>query len=302
MMNTKENYSQLDSSQIEQWELKNNIKIPLSYKKYLLEHNAGYFISEPNVFDVPEMGGFALANFLGLSDDVYGMAHSLKIYKDRFPDKYFPIAYDVVGNLLLMGISGKKEGQLFFWYHEMEQNTDKKPYKKNIFKVAGTLENFINSLYTPEEQSYGRLVDIFDGDDEGIKKLLDSGWDINTPCEFNQTLIQRAALVNRVWLVEELIKRGARLNGALEQCMTLNSLVSLELLLAGGADPEEPDKQGDTPLQQAVMSNSPKAVSLLLEYGADTTVTDSFGRTALDSALIKKQRGENMDEIIKILC
>ncbi len=39
-----------------------------------------------------------------------------------------------------------------------------------------------------------------------------------------------------------------------------------------------------------------------LEYGADTTVTDSFGRTALDSALIKKQRGENMDEIIKILC
>jgi hypothetical protein len=66
IMNTKENYPRLDLSQIEQWELRNNIMIPFSYKEYLLEHNAGYFISEPIVFDVPKMGRFALANFLGL--------------------------------------------------------------------------------------------------------------------------------------------------------------------------------------------------------------------------------------------
>lgn len=95
----------------------------------------------------------------------------------------------------------------------------------------------------------------------GIKKLLDSGWDINTPCEFNQTLIQRAALANRVWLVEELIKRGAKLDGAIEQSMTLNSFESLELLLAGGADPEEVDKRGYTLLQKAVMGNNRKLLN-----------------------------------------
>ena len=48
-MNSKENYPKLEEFQIEQWEIKNNIKIPSSYRKYLLENNAGYFISEPNV-------------------------------------------------------------------------------------------------------------------------------------------------------------------------------------------------------------------------------------------------------------
>lgn len=300
-MNSKENYPKLEEFQIEQWEIKNNIKIPSSYRKYLLENNAGYFISEPNVFDVPKMGGFALANFLGLSDDIYGLEHALKVYKDRFPDKYFPIAYDVVGNLILMGISEKKEGQIFFWYHEMEQDTGKKPYEKNIFKVAKTLDGFINSLYTPEEESYGELVDIFDGDDEGIRKLLDSGWDINTPCEFNQTLIQRAALANRVWLVEELIKRGAKLDGAIEQSMTLNSFESLELLLAGGANLEKLDKQGYTPLQKAVMGNKSKAVQLLLKYGANKDVIDEFEDTPLETALFKKGKGVDMDEIIAML-
>ncbi|MDN4015075.1 ankyrin repeat domain-containing protein [Chryseobacterium gambrini] len=252
-MNSKENYPKLQEFQIEQWEMKNNIKIPSSYRKYLLENNAGYFISEPNVFDVPKMGGFALANFLGLSDDIYGLEHALKVYKDRFPDKYFPIAYDVVGNL------------------------------------------------TPEEESYGELIDIFDGDDEGIRKLLDSGWDIDTPCEFNQTLIQRAALANRVWLVEELIKRGAKLDGAIQQSMTLNSFESLELLLAGGANLEKLDKQGYTPLQKAVMGNKPKAVQLLLKYGANKDVIDEFGDTPLETALFKKGKGVDMDEIIAML-
>lgn len=300
-MNTKENYPKLDASQIEQWKKNNNVQIPLSYKEYLLEHNAGYFISEPNVFDVPKMGGFGLSNFFGLSDDINGLNYALRTYKDRYPTHYFPIARDAAGNLILMGISGKKEGQIFFWYHEMEQDTGKKPYEKNIFKIAKTLEYFIDSLYIPKEESYGELVDIFDGDDEGIKRLLDSGWDINTLSEFNQTLIQRAALKNKIWLVEELIKRGAKLDGAIEQSINLNSYESLKLLLTAGANIEELDEQGYTPLQQAVMSNKPQAVQLLLEHGADMTITNSFGRTPLDSALVKKQRGENIDEIIKML-
>jgi ankyrin repeat protein len=184
-----------------------------------------------------------------------------------------------------MGQSDKNNGQIFFWYHEMEQDTGKKPYEKNIFKVTKTLEDFINSLYTPKQESYGKLVDIFNGDDEGIKKLLDSGWDIDTPCEFNQTLIQRVALADRVWLVEELIKRGAKLDGAIEQSINLNSFESLKLLLSAGANIEELNKQSYTPLQKSVIANKPKAVQLLLEYGPNKNVIDEFGDTPLEIAL-----------------
>ncbi|MCY1661561.1 ankyrin repeat domain-containing protein [Chryseobacterium sp. SL1] len=300
-MDLQETYPQINAFEIEQWEKKNNISIPLSYREYLLEYNAGYYLSDPTVFDVRKMGSFAVSNFFGLGDDINGLTYALRTYKDRYPKHYFPIARDVADNLILMGISGTKEGQIFFWYHEMEQDTGKKPFEKNIFKTSKTLKDFISSLYTPEEISYGELVDIFDGNEEGIKKLLDSDWDIDTPCEFNQTLVQRAALGNRTWLVKELIERGAKLNGAIEQSMTLNSFESMELLLAGGADTEETDKYGYTFLHRAVMGNRPKAVELLLKYGADKNAKNEFGDTPLETALFKKQKGLDMDEIIKLL-
>lgn len=108
-------------------------------------------------------------------------------------------------------------------------------------------------------------------------------------------------MANRVWLVEELVKRGAKLDGAIEQSMTLNSFESLELLLAGGADPEEVDKRGYTLLQKAVMGNKPKAAQLLLKYGANKNVIDEIGDTPLEAALFKKGKGVDMDEIIEIL-
>ncbi len=298
-------HPKLSLTEIEQWE-QNNIQIPEPYKAFLLQHNGGS-TGDKNTFKVSKMTGeFCLHEFFGIHEGLGGLDYIQITYtsRKRFPAHYFAIASDVAGNLILMGQNEKKFGQIFFWYHENEVDEDEKPWEKNIYKVAKNLEAFIGKLYEEEEEddSFGPINKLYNGSDEEIAKLLESDdWDVNTPDETGETLIKRAALLGKLWLVKELIDRKANLNGAIEKAMTLKHLEILELLLQAGADIEERNLSDYTPLQEAVIDNNAVVVALLLRYGADKTVVNSNGRTPLDIALFKKNKGFDMDEIIRIL-
>lgn len=56
-------------------------------------------------------------------------------------------------------------------------------------------------------------------------------------------------------------------------------------LLAGGAEPNSVDLNGNSPLHQAVKSNDIETVNVLLEHGADLNARNSNGDTALHDAV-----------------
>ncbi|MFC0559378.1 M48 family metallopeptidase [Halalkalibacter alkalisediminis] len=56
-----------------------------------------------------------------------------------------------------------------------------------------------------------------------------------------------------------------------------------EQLLVEGADPNEPNEFGETPL---ILVEDPQLAQLLLDYGADPNSQDSYGWTALTSAVV----------------
>ena len=58
-------------------------------------------------------------------------------------------------------------------------------------------------------------------------------------------------------------------------------------LLIGGADPDEADIDGWTPLMEAVVSENLDIVLILLEYEADPNIKDKSGNTALILALTR---------------
>ena len=298
-------HPQLSLAEIEQWE-QNNIPVPEPYKAFLLQHNGGS-TGDKNTFKVPKMADeFGLREFFGIHEGLGGLDYIQITYtnRKRFPAHYFAIASDVAGNLILMGQNAKKFGEIFFWYHENEVDEDEKPWEKNIYKVAKSLDAFIGKLYEEEDDddSFGPINKLYNGSDEEIAKLLESeDWDVNTPDEIKQTLIMRAAARTKIALAKTLIERKADLSKSLELAIINNHLEMAELLLRSGADIEERDLSKDTPLQAAVMDNQPEFVELLLKFGADKTVINRIEKTPLQMAHIKKDNGVDMDEIIRML-
>ncbi len=63
------------------------------------------------------------------------------------------------------------------------------------------------------------------------------------------------------------------------------TLESVEASIQAGADIEEIDEYGFTPLIEAAIANKPDVAALLLEYGADIQQTDATGRSALHWAV-----------------
>lgn len=72
--------------------------------------------------------------------------------------------------------------------------------------------------------------------------------------------------------------------GELHGAALRGDLQAAQALLDAGADVNEQDGRGRTPLHCAVDANSPEMIRLLLERGADPTVVDNTNSTPLDHA------------------
>ena len=107
------------------------------------------------------------------------------------------------------------------------------------------------------------------GDTDRVAAYLDAGWGPDQPLDLT----------------------GKR---PLHQAAVYGQAAIVRLLLARGADPNAPEKQGATPLDRAANAGKPEVVTLLLDGGADIR---GVGRSALFSAL----REENCAATIRLL-
>ncbi len=72
--------------------------------------------------------------------------------------------------------------------------------------------------------------------------------------------------------------------GELHSAALRGDLETARNLLDAGADVNEQDGRGRTPLHCAADANSPEMIQLLLERGADPTLVDNTNSTPLDQA------------------
>ena len=79
-----------------------------------------------------------------------------------------------------------------------------------------------------------------------------------------------------------------------------DSVESLEMILAAGADINSRDAQEMTPLILAASCGRPARVAALLRAGADIHLRDAEGKTALDRARLHPE-AEHCEAIVRML-
>lgn len=121
-----------------------------------------------------------------------------------------------------------------------------------------------------------------------IMKLLHShGADLNQVDDLRVGIVQRAAEYRHHDALRWLVEQGTDLNlngyggTPLRQAVLNDDLITMEILLKAGADPNVRMEDDETVLFDVQSAGS---VRLLLQYGADPTLLDDlFDRTAIDS-------------------
>lgn len=107
----------LGANQLNDVESRLGLKLPPSYRAFLLRHNGGQ--PTPDKF-VPEdhASPEVLAWFMAVNDRDDGLVALARSYRPHLHRDLLPIASDPFGNLICLGVQGDHTGQVFFWLHE----------------------------------------------------------------------------------------------------------------------------------------------------------------------------------------
>lgn len=131
------------------------------------------------------------------------------------------------------------------------------------------------------------------GEETVVTEALDGGRDPNGRAPDGFTPLGLAVFFGHDVLARRLIDAGADLDlradnaqqvGPIHAAVAQQRSALLELLLAGGADPNAPQQQGVRPVHGAASRGDAPAVALLVFYGADLTIRTDAGESAADFA------------------
>lgn len=134
----------LTIAQIEQFEERNNLKLPNKYRLFLLQWNGGY--TEPSQFMISEEQGPSVVNVLNGIGDMYdNLDKVIDIYEYRLPEGFIPIGDDPGGNVLCIGTKEPYNENIYFWDHEEEHENPED--MSNMYFLASDILEFLDKLY-----------------------------------------------------------------------------------------------------------------------------------------------------------
>ena len=198
--------------------------------------------------------------------------------------------------LLLLGGCGAPEKPTVTLYLAMQRG-DIEQIERHI--RWGTDMNRLNrDGYTPLH------VAVMNGRTAIVRLLLKNGVEVDRLDKDGHTPLWHAVLGGRTIIADMLLKGGARMDATVWLLDAAHRGVrkreAIEYLVRHGADLEQRDGKGDTPLLIAIRQGNHKLAKHLVNAGADVTVKDASGKTVLqiansmglrDIALLLKRNG-----------
>lgn len=151
-------------------------------------------------------------------------------------------------------------------------------------------------------RGHGGYSNIFDAAKDNcldmIKSYLQSGVEVNSKNDQDETPLHIASASGRTRAIELLLSEGADLEindrdgmTSLHRAVKKGHTHTVELLISKGADVNTKNNEGWTPLHTAVKEGHIKIIELILSNGTDVNSIDINGSTPLHIAASKNQRG-----------
>lgn len=142
-------------------------KFPNEYRSFLIKHNGGRPQDDLSGFEIEwndesadecwsyDFGIVDFLNFISFDEknsESVNFFRCYRNYKRRIPKNTIPIGYDPGGNLILIGVGEENQGKIFFWLLEAERQSSDEPEYLNVGFVANSFNEFMDSLFDPEER------------------------------------------------------------------------------------------------------------------------------------------------------
>jgi len=146
----EEPYGTTSREEIARFEARKEIALPDEYRRFLLKSNGGRPV--PDSIDVPGWAHKATGvdRFFGLHSGRHSnLEKECDFWADRLPSEVIPIAFDQVGNVICLGITGERRGKLYLWDHEDEfdeHGVEGRQDYGNMYFLADTLGEFLGKL------------------------------------------------------------------------------------------------------------------------------------------------------------
>jgi hypothetical protein len=158
----------LDEAMLKRVEGQYGFTLPELYRQFLLNYEKGLpeqFIQYPAIESIPRADKKNLlifGSFLAAVDGEDSLEENMKQYDERIPASIIPIAEDLTGNLICIGVRGEAKGRIYYWDHENEMAarnmlqldlkgiTSIDDYWENIYLIAESFIDFIRSMRIEE--------------------------------------------------------------------------------------------------------------------------------------------------------
>ena len=115
---------------------------PDDYMAFLQKYNGGE--PELRTFRCSVDDGTSLINeFYGIGDMDSNLEDVFEDLDGALPEGVIAIADDPGGNQICLGIRNDTFDKVYFWIHDLENNSN----IENLFFLANTFDDFLNNLY-----------------------------------------------------------------------------------------------------------------------------------------------------------
>jgi hypothetical protein len=243
----------LTPGEIEAFEREIGGRLPDDYKEFMLAHNGG--LADPPLAIMWNGDLETLPSFdplMPATVDHDGLRRSLQKLRElnRATTKGFlPIASTFGGDYVCLAVRGKV-GAVFHtvYTYKTVYQSDLVPVDVSMAPLADSFTEFLDSL-TEIHEPYCRIEDLGQrGTPEDLAKFLAEGNSINAVGRNKLTVVCRAITFDNLPMIRACIQHGASLSGTVRAAAQARQTHLIRMLVQAGADINERDEFGCTPL------------------------------------------------------